>query len=62
VITKGNVTAPINLSPIVSNFSSLVQGRPYWVGVDGVIELTEPTIGFSQIIGVATSCNTFTVF
>jgi len=65
VTIKGTIKAPEELSPIISNFSSLVQGREYWLGEEGKIILIEdetdiPTI-FTQVIGIATSCNTFIV-
>jgi len=43
----------------VDNFQTLVQGSEYWLGNNGALLQEAPVNGFSQVIGVATSCETF---
>lgn len=45
----------------VSNYTTLVQGSEYWLAENGALSLTPPTSGFSQVIGVATSCENFLI-
>lgn len=59
VTVKGTVTGPDGILPLINNFTSLVQGREYWLSTEGELSLNPPLTGFSQVIGIATSCNTF---
>lgn len=51
----------VTIKGTVNNFETLVQGSEYWLGENGALLLEAPTSGFNQVIGIASSCETFIV-
>ena len=51
----------VTLKGTIGNFATLVQGSEYWLGENGALLLEAPTSGFNQVIGIASSCETFIV-
>ena len=49
----------ITIKGTINNFSTLVQGREYWLSENGAITLDAPLSGFNQVIGIASSCESF---
>lgn len=51
----------VTIKGTTNNFTNLVQGREYWLGDNGSMSLTAPLTGFTQVVGIATSCEAFIV-
>lgn len=51
----------VTIKGTIGNFETLVQGREYWLAENGAMSLTAPLTGFNQVIGIASSCETFIV-